>query len=130
MNEEEWQKVVERGPFVINSYEPARPAGELFAFDNEGELDSEDVVGYMPETYFDRRFADYFYYSFTAIIPDEDEIGCYYRCTFDEDQGSYDFSQNDVEIEGSPFNYMSEKDFVENNYVYQPPVRLWKEETP
>ena len=122
MKREEWQKIVDRGPFVLPTYEPSRSEGELYSMDPEtGELDLDDVVGYMPNVYYDKRYADYYYYSFTAIIPDGEEIGCYSRGVFDEDDGTFDDAYAYFEIEGSPLRFMTEKDFIANNYVYNSP---------
>lgn len=122
MNEKEWQKIVDRGPFVLPTYKPSRSEGELYSMDPDtGELDLDDVVGYMPNTYYDKRFADWPYYSFTAIIPDGEEIGCYSRGVFDEDDGTFDDAYVYFEIEDIPLRFMTEKDFIANNYVYHSP---------
>ena len=40
---------------------------------------------------------------------------------FDEDDGTFDDAYTYFEIEGSPLRFMTEKDFIANNYVYHSP---------
>lgn len=113
MNKQEWQEIVERGPVVHPSFELAHRKQSLYW---RGEIDGEyheEYLGEMPNTYYDRRYADYVYYTFTALIPDPDEIGMYtYRRT-DEDEGVFEFDEwYSEEIEDTSL-WKTEKEFLE-----------------
>ena len=85
MKREDWDKIVERGPVVPPSFEPAHSAQTIYWI---GEIDGEphkEYLGEMPNTYYDKRYVDWYYYSFTALEPDPDSIGVWlYRRTDEE----------------------------------------------
>lgn len=113
--EQKWAKIVDRGPVLLPSFEPSRGAGELFAV-IDGEIDYDQVVGHMPNTYYDKSYVDFYYYSFTAWCPDHDEIGVFSYCRFDEDEGTYGDDEFFVEIEPEKFDvfltYQTEEEFL------------------
>ena len=115
--QKKWATIVERGAILLPTFEPSRSAGDLYYYGENGELDESEVVGTMPNTYYDKRFADWPYYSFSAWEPSKDEIGVFHYTTFDEDDGSYDDSWTSVEIEPEYFDeylvYRTEKEFLE-----------------
>lgn len=111
MNKEEWKKVVERGAVVPPYFEPARSAGNLYALDENGSVDFNEVVGEMPNTYYDKRYADYYYYSFSAYIPIENEPSSYCYYEFDEDEGTFDDSGVFTEIVDTS-SWKTEKEFL------------------
>lgn len=112
MNKEEWKKVVERGPVVPPYFEPARSAGNLYAFDENGSLDFNEVIGEMPNTYYDKRWGDYYYYfSFSAYHPVENEPNNYYYYEFDEEEVIFDDDCNFIEIADTS-SWKTEKEFL------------------
>lgn len=98
ITKEQWQEIVSRGALVPPYYEPSRSAGNLYAIDDDGTLNESVVVGYMPNTYYDKRYRDWAYYSFTAFRSDADNVGVFSYNVFDEDEGMYDFDGYSVEI--------------------------------
>lgn len=89
-DKEKWAKIVERGPILLPTFEHARSAGNLYAYDSDGELDLEDILGTMPNTYYDKSYRDYWYYSFSAWTPCDNDMGSFYYSVFDEDEGTYE----------------------------------------
>ena len=116
--EQKWAKIVGRGPVLLPSFELSRGAGELFAV-IDGAIDYDQVVGHMPNTYYDKSYVDFYYYSFTAWCPDPDEIGVFSYCRFDEDEGTYSDDGFFVEIEPEKFDvfltYQTEEEFLKES---------------
>lgn len=117
--EQKWAKIVDRGPVLLPSFEHARGSGNLYAVDKNGNLDYREVVGTMPNTYYDKRYRDFVYYSFSAWCPVENEIGSFVYGTFDEDEGFYDDSETLVEVDPELFDvfltYQTEEEFLKES---------------
>ena len=99
ITKEQWREIVSRGALVPPYYEPSRSAGNLYATHDDGSLNERVVVGYMPNTYYDKRYRDRVYYSFTAFRPDADDIGVFFYNIFDKDEGTYDHDSCYIEID-------------------------------
>ncbi len=112
LNKLEWEKVVKRGAIILPSYELFRNSGDLYAMDANGNLDETKIVGKHPNLYLDKSFADYHYYSFTALIPDKDVIGLFEYQRFDEDKGIFeDDIFYSIEID-NPYDFETEKEYL------------------
>ncbi|SFB90324.1 hypothetical protein SAMN04488102_101344 [Alkalibacterium subtropicum] len=112
MNEKEWKKVVERGSVVPPYYEPAHSAQSVYwTGEIEGEH-HEEYLGEMPQTYYDKRYVDWFYYTFTALEPDPDEIGMYIYRRTDEDEGVFEFDEWYSTYIENTSHWKTEKEFM------------------
>lgn len=115
---EKWEKIVDRGPILLPSFELSRDSGKIYSFKEDGTLNYDDVVGKMPNTYYDKSYRDWYYYSFSAWSPQKDEIGMFTYTEFDEDGGSYDLDNcTGVEVAEEDFDliltFRTEKEFLE-----------------
>jgi len=110
-----WDKIVNRGPVLLPSFEHARSASGLYGV-VDGELNFDESLGYMPNTYYDKRFADWPYYSFSAWTPVADEVGLFTYTVFDEDDGTCDDSTVGVEVSPELFDeflkFKTEEEFL------------------
>lgn len=115
---EKWGKIVERGAILLPSFELSRGSGKIYSFKEDGTLDYDDVIGEMPNTYYDKSYVDWYYYSFSAWCPDMGEIGMFTYTVFDEDEGSYELDTcTGVEVDEEDFDliltFRTEKEFLE-----------------
>lgn len=112
LNELEWAKVVKRGAIVLPSYESFRGSGNLYAVDENGNIDEGRIVGKHPNLYLDKSFVDYCCYSFTALKPDKEVIGLFEYQRFDEDEGTFeDDIFYSIEID-NPYDFETEKEYL------------------
>ena len=72
----------------------------------------------MPNTYYDKRYVDWYYYSFTALEPDPDSIGVWLYRRTDEDEGIFEIDDWYAEEIEYAHLWMTEEDFL-NEWEYQ-----------
>lgn len=104
-----WKKIKQRGNLLGRNIDcTARPAGNVYAFNDDGSL-SEKVVGTMPNTYY---FIGHPYTSYSALIPIGDKRNPfeYTRMIYDEDENCVDGWES-VYID-NPFDWQTEEDFL------------------
>lgn len=105
-----WKKIKQRGPILQdNTRSLMRDEGNLYAFDEDGEL-TDEVMGWMPRTYTFEGVPAYDSYSALHPIGNKRNPFEFAYFTFDEDEGRADEWSN-VEIR-NPLHWQTEESFL------------------